>query len=314
MRRALLIGALTLSQRSPQRNSASAFGGVEQPPPGHKPATRGPPTALGSLGRKGDDDASPEASPRILATTSAAWMTAASPLDNYHLIWSPGAWKKMVGTSLVLWVVPRGLPSLSSWSRALRAAPWLSNVVLPLAASSCCLLQLGLNLLSFGCAGWNASLGPVRPYFLGLLFVTTLRSRAAAPATLLWRWGVALLPEVVHVSNTWRQQQQAQAAVTTTDATLAATHYELELEIPTMGCVACIQSIDASLANVPGVLHVTSELLPLGQKGGRATLRVATDDDPTLLTNLLVDAIRQAGFAGASLTSLRSPGTRQEEL
>jgi copper chaperone CopZ len=131
---------------------------------------------------------------------------------------------------------------------------------------------------------------------------------------LAWRLGVALLPELVHVSNTWRQKQQQATAAVTVDPSAAAAHYVLELEIPTMGCVACIQSIDASLANVPGVLQVSSELAPLGRKGGLATLRVATDDDVTLLTNRLVDAIHQAGFAGASLTSLRSGGGTHQEL
>jgi len=50
-------------------------------------------------------------------------------------------------------------------------------------ASSCCLFQLGLNLLSYlnimhvGCAGFNSMLGPLRPY-----------TRTMTISWLLWNW------------------------------------------------------------------------------------------------------------------------------
>ncbi len=50
-------------------------------------------------------------------------------------------------------------------------------------ASSCCLIQLGMNVLSYwniihiGCAGFNKTLGPLRPY-----------TRTMTIAWLLWNW------------------------------------------------------------------------------------------------------------------------------
>lgn len=50
-------------------------------------------------------------------------------------------------------------------------------------ASSCCLIQLGINLLSYlnivhvGCAGFNKTLGPLRPY-----------TRSLTVAWLVWNW------------------------------------------------------------------------------------------------------------------------------
>merc|ERR1719198_2078050 len=44
--------------------------------------------------------------------------------------------------------------------------------LLALMSSSCCALQLLLNLFSFGCAGFNTVLGPARPFLLALTLLT----------------------------------------------------------------------------------------------------------------------------------------------
>ena len=51
-----------------------------------------------------------------------------------------------------------------------QAHSWELWTVFGLLSSSCCLLQLLLNLMSVGCAGFNTVLGPLRPFFLALSF------------------------------------------------------------------------------------------------------------------------------------------------
>lgn len=242
------------------------------------------------------DDTCPDgtASSTLLATSGFKFS-----FDNYHLIWSPNAWKKLLGTTAVMLLLPRiQLP--------ITKVPFSNlyqNFVLPSLASSCCLLQLGLNILSVGCAGWNSYLGPVRPYFLGVLLVSSFRNRPST-STLIWRSAVALLPEAVYVYNTWQQSKLKKDATKFDNLD----QFVLSFDIPTMGCVACINAIDSKVRNLPGVLQVASELKPLGVKGGSATVIVATDDTASM-TNLIIDTVADAGFDGAFLTSL-SPKTK----
>lgn len=206
--------------------------------------------------------------------------------DRYNLLWSPGFAWKLAGTSVILWAVRRWAPSAS-------CHPVLSNIALPLLASACCILQLALNILSIGCAGWNTWLGPIRPYFLGLLMVTSLSKRHA------WRWLVALLPEAVHVYN---QRTQQPAALSVSEPTTI-----VELDIASMGCVACIQSIQNALLRQPNVVHAQASLHPLGRKGGSATIKVLSADDVDVnsVINDLIDAVENVGFDGASVVSVR---------
>eukprot|EP00977_Amphora_coffeiformis_P015449 scaffold4511_cov171-Amphora_coffeaeformis.AAC.15 len=254
------------------------------------------------------------------ALATSPYSLGAFSLDKYHLIWSPHAWKKLVGTSIVLLLLPR---FQHAWRPAFWAhvptfsatAGWYQNLVLPLAASSCCLLQLGLNVLSVGCAGWNTYLGPVRPYFLGILLVSSWRHRLSCSwTTLLWRSTVALLPEIVHGYNLWQTQRYEQQQQDV--STLTEKQYIVELEVPTMGCVACISNIDASLRNVPGVRRASSALQPLGAKGGTATVVLAADDEDAVasMTQRIVRAVAEAGFDGAVVTSIQPQKNQESKL
>ena len=269
-----------------------------------------------------------------LSTPPLATSPLSFTLDNYHLLWSPHAWKKLLGTVVVASILPQRFLHLPSTSVLLQRIPppataLLGNLLLPLAASSCCLLQLGLNALSVGCAGWNTTLGPIRPYFMGLLMTLSFRRPPSSLSTLAWRSAVALLPEMVFLHNAWRQSRttaKAREATDTTHLTTTSTtttvsntspptQYLIELEIPTMGCVACINAIDGRLRNVPGVLHVQSGLKPLGQKGGTAAVWVALpteEDGPTAMVTKLIDTIAEAGFEQAVLTSMRRKSSPSE--
>ena len=92
--------------------------------------------------------------------------------QNYHLIWSPNFWKKIVISTAFWWVVQFALSKTSgsvtfdrmTCHNDLSAARWQSvlssSIVLPLLSSSCCAIQLLINALSgWGCAGFNTFLG-----------------------------------------------------------------------------------------------------------------------------------------------------------
>ncbi|GMI57040.1 hypothetical protein TeGR_g3421 [Tetraparma gracilis] len=110
-------------------------------------------------------------------------------------------------------------------------------------ASSCCLLQVLLNALSVGCAGFNAVLGPARPVLLAAaallqyLAWKTRPSPAAAVATLL----LALSPELLWSGGMWRSR--------TGRATPA---FVLDLG-DAMGCASCVTTVKRVVEKNAGV-------------------------------------------------------------
>jgi len=246
----------------------------------------------------------------------------ASNVESYHLIWSTGALKKLAIGTVTLFLANsissvmgggdffQNVVDWMSQSTYHPLASFVSNIVLPLLASACCMLQLWINLLAGGCAGFNTVLGPVRPYFLSLLlYFTFTTARWRQPQ---WygvsaaRWSVALLPEALHVFNRYledRQKRTAAAKVRT-----MPWQATIQLDIPTMGCVACINKIDAALRNVAPdrVVEAEAALNPLGAKGGQAKVRVmaTSRDEIDQLLESLVLSVEKAGFAPCHLQSM----------
>ena len=264
--------------------------------------------------------------------------------DAYHLLWSSKVWGQFIYTTAALMIVPRCLSWITgmnggSWFLAPESSPvkggkamvmpallaslWV-NLLLPLAASACCLLQLGLNALALGCGGFNKVLGPFRPYFLALLVVTSLQpNQRRSSLALVGRTTVALLPEAldwfnrrpVHVDlspyvspsnivgnsnapSKSRDLQQPEA-----EKPVVAVVDEVTMEIPTMGCTGCIHAVNGALRAVPGVLQAQSQLYPFG--GGSATVLLSTGDEtPKTKANHspLLLAVKQAGFEGATIS------------
>lgn len=114
--------------------------------------------------------------------------------------------------------------------------------------------------------------------------------------------------------NSWQQQKQASSSATTAANELnnlqELDRFVLQVDIPTMGCVACINAIDTRLRAVPGVLQASSALKPLGEKGGSADIVIATKD-ATSATNDIIQAVADAGFDGAVLTSM-GPSSKRD--
>lgn len=235
---------------------------------------------------------------------------------------------KTLVTTLILFLVRSFLPTsicLHDVTRRFGSIPVvsaISNVVIPLVASACCLLQLLLNLLSIGCAGFNAVLGPIRPYFISLVFVLTVDNAWTAGSRRfllgdILRWGVALMPEILYVWTVTRSS--AGSSVKTKSVRnhsilrgqdVMSVEATVVLDIPSMGCVACVNSIDSSLRNVEVsdsiILDSRSYLYPRGRKGGYATVHLAavTENEVHEQVRRLVDAVRAAGFEECAVSSL----------
>jgi len=289
---------------------ASASG---EPSVGHEnPIQTGPLFAEDSVSDQSKPPLRMEAEETPLITSPAA------AIDKYHLIWSPGAWKKLIVGTSTLFVV-HATSGLVSWnfgdlesSLATPMGSLFGSVVLPMLASACCLLQLGLNLLSVGCAGFNTVLGPLRPYFISLLLYLTAVSRFSKHTMMMtssWRWttvtamrwAVALLPEALHLWNnraTFLPRKNPEAA------TNSKLHAVVQLEIPTMGCVACVNSVNKALNELDQVVTAKSSLK---DSGGQAEVKIAanTQAEVDAIVASLTNAVNEAGFFGSTVESVQ---------
>ncbi|KAL3928784.1 MAG: hypothetical protein SGARI_004937 [Bacillariaceae sp.] len=202
--------------------------------------------------------------------------------------------------------------------KATRLAGATQNMVLPLLSSSCCLVQLLINAMvgAGGCAGFNTILGPVRPIFLALLVGLNILTRASLKQS-LWRFALALMPEGVQLWNELAKRQwhnkvlREEAKLQNSAFGEAGTprlRASIFLEIPTMGCVACINKIDSSLRGcAPSQVIEARSWLEKDKKGGGARLDVfaETEDDLQLLSQSIVKSIDGAGFEGSIVTDIQ---------
>jgi copper chaperone CopZ len=250
--------------------------------------------------------------------------------EGYHLLWSPGAWKKLLFGSTTLFlahgigklvllaniVVDAEVPPSPSRGLFPVLRTIATNVILPLLASACCFLQLAMNMFALGCAGFNTVLGPIRPYFISLLLYLTVISRYSKhvdarhwAAMSALRWSIALLPEALHLWNSSYTNQGDSLVVDKVSANpvprkLIAT---VQMNIPTMGCVACINSIDTALRQISRVQFAASSLKPFGAKGGQAEVRIAADTQKEVdaIVESLTAVVAQVGFPGGAVESVR---------
>lgn len=261
--------------------------------------------------------------PKRAASALAAESSYAAEAKNSaesHLIWSPNFWKKLA-ISTILWLISRYavtknkavLENLFSFDACHggNAFQRFFQLLLPLLSSSCCAVQLLVNALSgWGCAGFNTILGPIRPILLPLFLYSTIKLQPQRP--LGWTFAslfLGFLPEIVDVWNTnrslrWKQKHaidndgSAESASTTSPLPITA---KLRLDIPTMGCVACVNKINTSIRQCGSKANVREETSRLSQgdrKGGTAELllSVRTHEDLDLTTKEVIAAVNKAGF------------------
>jgi len=265
---------------------------------------------------------------KIITTTSqqvSLYAHSTEPSDvtrrmasSYSLIWSPGFLPK-VGVSVTLFTALHmsgiagrvGTFLWSYWNKTTASSSILlhdafgsslRNVVLPLLSSSCCLVQLVINALvgAGGCAGFNTILGPLRPALLSLLAYLNW----VAPPTIgqgLIRLTLALSPEIVDFWNRWMVESTMKKYELVGTGSGGMIEAVVEVDIPTMGCVACINKIDTVLRqSAPNrIVDASSWLDPTKTKGGQARVRCTVDSQDELndVRKQILGSIEGAGFS-----------------
>ena len=220
---------------------------------------------------------------------------------NEWLVWSPGVPARIAASYVVvaaaLFLLARS-PAQHVVERAAvatqeallhgahRAGWW---TLLSLLSSSCCVIQLALNMLSVGCAGFNSILGPARPFFLACALharVLLRRAAVAAPGVdprvrQMNVYGgalavaVAFAPEMVALVAKLRRRGGNVGAAS------------LTLALPSMGCVACVDAVSRAIRSVDGVVDASVSV-------GSATVSVNAANDA--MAAAISDAVRKAGF------------------
>mmetsp|Transcript_13393 Transcript_13393/g.33712 ORF Transcript_13393/g.33712 Transcript_13393/m.33712 type:complete len:339 (-) Transcript_13393:36-1052(-) len=244
--------------------------------------------------------------------------------EAYYLVWSPKFVPKLALATILLAAYRHfgwDHRLLVFFSGSLRFLPSgvLSNLVLPLLSSSCCAIQLAVNAVSVaimgagaGCIGFNTFLGPLRPYLLAVM--VAYHTFQPSPSATLVRYAIALMPEFVFVWNEvlrsyWRRRNASNNEGAPENAIQAT----LIVEVPTMGCVACVNKIQSSLrSRAPDKIETASSWLnpkPKEEgekKGGRAKIvvKASSRDELDDLAKSLVGAIEDAGFQGSTIESL----------
>ena len=162
--------------------------------------------------------------------------------------------------------------------------------MLSLLSSSCCVIQLALNMLSVGCAGFNSILGPARPFFLACALHARMLLRRAAVAApgvdprvrQMNVYGgalavaVAFAPEAVALVARLRRRSDVAGAAS------------LTLDLPSMGCVACVDAVSRAVRSVPGVVDASVSV-------GSATVSVKVAPSEAMAASIS-EAVRRAGF------------------
>mmetsp|Transcript_24060 Transcript_24060/g.51021 ORF Transcript_24060/g.51021 Transcript_24060/m.51021 type:complete len:366 (+) Transcript_24060:109-1206(+) len=276
------------------------------------------------------------AATQLSRRVTSLWMSKSNDgaeLNNsakYHLVWSPNFWKKMA-ISTTLWAILRylfvknsisfglekilfshdmhachGEPAAAAANGILRVLQ--TSIVLPLLSSSCCAIQLIINAISgWGCAGFNTYLGPIRPILLPILLFSTwkLLPQRSLGWTIISLF-LAFLPELVDIWNTNRSQQWQQKHDNSNEQSISNSSSfpitaKLRLDIPTMGCVACVNKVDTSIRQCKSAANIRGEkswLTDSSAKGGLAELSILanTNEEVDAIAEEVVTAVKDAGF------------------
>ena len=243
--------------------------------------------------------------------------------SSYYLLLSKRIWIQIISLTSII-VDTQKFLRLSSRSNILgtllvtKSSWMIQKIALPLLSSSCCLIQLFLNLFGFGCAGFNTFLGPSRPWFTSLLLSWTIMSYSFQKIWFLstfFTWCLALLPEITHVYNinvqkqylsTENEESSVKLDDTSLDALIVA---NIEVDVPSMGCVACINKISASM--VPFTKKASNDAKVIGasaylnekseersKRGGRVQFKVQGNslDQVEEMVKDVTNAITESGF------------------
>lgn len=252
------------------------------------------------------------ASHELSAVRGGGGSDASSTTLSYYLLWSPGILPRTMasfGLLMALKVsVGDRMALFSSGVPTPVIGRFLDLIVIPLLSSACCAIQVLMNVMvgASGCAGFNKHLGPLRPYFLGILLSTvasTMMTGSAVGKRVLVQVLLAFLPEWIHLYNLASSRLVSRTQKLKSALSSSTTIAQIELDIPGMGCVACINKINGSLRQVPGVTESDAWLL---ETGGKAKVKclVGSVQDAQEVATKLTTAVRNAGFDPCIVDSL----------
>ena len=198
--------------------------------------------------------------------------------------------------------------------------------LLGLLSSSCCVLQIILNALSFGCAGFNTVLGPVRPPCIAFtLIAQSLSWYVAFPRPFQWAptaatTAVSMLltfsPELLYLTTQRRLSEASSQRKSGTGTVNGTMCLRLAFAPKAMGCISCVSKVDRVLRSSPVVAHCAVSLqsasamvllVPESAQNGVTAADRADHVAHEKIAQGLVDEINAAGFP-ASLVSI-SPTT-----
>lgn len=161
---------------------------------------------------------------------------------------------------------------------------WINGLFGGLLISSCCVIQLLLNLFGIGCAGLNTLLLPYRPLFISLTIISLtysfLRYRPSKwhlTAIVTFTLLLSFSPELLRMYN----NQFAQ--IDLNESETIVTHWK----IIGMHCEGCRAAVIQALRKLDGVISVNVEL-----DSGQAKLTSRKMID----TETVMQAVQSAGF------------------
>ena len=205
-----------------------------------------------------------------------------SDRKDLHLMLSSSFWVKtfsqLIGVGVILYAAMQ-VPALS-----LRADTFMQYIhfkmvdaadylawwsLLAMLSSACCALQLILNLLSVGCAGFNTVLGPWRPTFMAVMILMQIfQWRLAAERFDMVNRAIvstalsvilAVLPEVLYLKNiVWKGAKNPTMSSSESANKLSATEPRSVAVLKTedMGCIACVDTVRNCVMQIPKVCLV----------------------------------------------------------
>jgi hypothetical protein len=231
-----------------------------------------------------------------------------NPSQYYYLLNSLETWKSIMFASCILLIFQKasslfkGMHILCKLPFQLRVSKFqqLWSFSLPLLSSSCCAIQLALNTIAgVGCAGFNTTLGPLRPLFISILLMTTINSFRAGMQMnqIILSWAVSLMPEFVHFINIRSERNEQSRQREVESSTVSSQEDVIELDIKGMGCVACINKIDRVL-RISDTIIEASSWLNEDSKGGKARVafRYPNEKMKRSIVADIMDSIKDAGF------------------
>lgn len=170
-----------------------------------------------------------------------------------------------------------------------RAGLWWAIAML---SSSCCLIQIILNFLSVGCAGFNSVLGKWRPLLLSITVLTQafiwniaysrpFQRKRIIPLS-VFSLCLSFLPEIVYWWTMRRSRLRKKINVAT------GSEKVLHFHIDDMGCISCIEAVSKQIGSISNVLDYHVNL-------GHATVTYAGEREK--VEECVINAIADSGFS-----------------